>query len=141
MNIFNRKNPPKWAQILDETQYGEFRAALLKLSDHSVDSSLADKNGWFTYNGTKLMLKNIAEQCANLEPDGWEDTIEIWLQAACDKNRKTGLEYPKDLEQLKLQLYPDDYFGEKTAAAEKYVFREDIPGILTTVVVDLPAQV
>lgn len=128
------------AQLQELGRYGLFREKLLEFSEGALDPDKCDKNGILVLQGAEINLANLMDICASLDPEAWETEIKHWAGAFRESDGFYVPQYPS-AETFRLQLYPSGYFGDPRSAPDLPIIREDIPGVLTTVVLDTPDSV
>jgi hypothetical protein len=139
-NLFKSKTP-KWAAVLGGEGFSVFRQMLLEASHGKIDADRADKAGSHSKDGHSAHLANLAEVCSRLERVEWRDEIDRWAKVFATGQDRPDPVYPRDMHMLKLQLYPETYFTQVGADTKNMLINEDIPGALTTIVVDWPDMV
>lgn len=139
MKLFGKTNQksPEWAGVFSREEYEQFRDLLLAISKGELNATNASRAGELEYNGAKINLSNLVRICHGLDKAEWDSEVERWVTAfGMNQDRPTPL-YPRDISMLRLQLYPAEYFG-KPGGEREFLTKEEIPGILTTIVVDWP---
>jgi len=138
LHTFKEKRPG-WAAVLTGDQYALFRQKLLRSSNSSIDPEQCDKKGIFRHKDIDLNVANLAALCAHQPIENWDTEIDRWT-AGLDPSRGWQVpRYPDEVGKLKIQLYPVDYFNG-TSDREEYLTRQDMPGVLSTIVVDMPER-
>ena len=94
----------------------------------------------------KLGTWNLAQGCAQSSKEDWEGIISSHFEKVFHadsesqeyESKKGRFEDIKD--QLRLQLYPENYL-DGIDIKEEVVYRTDIPGTLSVLVIDLPSNI
>lgn len=132
---------PAWAAPLGAEGFAKFCKKLLEASDNKIDARKADKNGSLNVSGHMIHLANLIELCSRLEPDEWGTEISRWTNVFATGGDRADPIYPRDINMLKLQLYPENYFSQVSADTQNMLIEDYIPGALTVVVADWPDMV
>jgi hypothetical protein len=142
---------PDWAQLMNAPQFARFVAILeTALAAHPWSGDL--RSGALEVERVdgarvQLGLTNLLQVCHAAPPDDWPaavaDHFEKLLgpRAAADHAIETALvaDFGRARGALRVRLWPADYRDQ--VGAGNLVWREDLPGIVTGLVLDLPWSV
>lgn len=137
---YSRNRRPKWARHISPEDFKLFSDLVIRSSKGVVNASQSEDDGTIAYGDAQINIANLYNTCSRLSKDLWDEEIAQWFQAFKTTSISSDQPQQVSLDQLKLQFYPKGYFDGMSGSAG-YLTREDLPGVLTTVVVDRPDRV
>ncbi len=145
----NQQQPPEWASFFTDKQHRRFVA---EVEDYFRRRGLeAEVSGGVvrlvdrSWEGpADLGLLNLAQGCNLSKPEDWRTLIaqhfDIMQGAVAQQERAVAFESLDDVyDLLAVRIWPRE--AGESLGLENLVWREDLPGTLTTLVLDLPTSI